>query len=154
MALVRAQRTVQYNPIKKFERKGDSLKGYYKGQREKKIKGFKTIVHTYLTAEGPFDIMGQSDILSQLKKNSISEGSYVEITFTGEKKKLSAKSKFASKVYDVDYDKSDRNDEPLEVAGEEDLEDAADDSHDDYVEPKPSDSNKARVDALLAKRGR
>ena len=101
MALQKATKTSN-NINFKFLKEGDSIKGYYLGQVEKTINDKPAVESTYHTKEGVLAVLGQSNILNQIKNNNITPGTYVEIVFTGMMQKL--KGGRTMKMYDVSYD--------------------------------------------------
>lgn len=104
MALQRAVRSDTMDKIK-FENKGDSLKGYYIQTTEVTIDGKLVKKHIFKTQKGLAGVLGQADMYQQLKDNNC-ERSYVEVTFTGNAKKL--KGGRTMKLYEVDFDLSNR----------------------------------------------
>jgi hypothetical protein len=101
MALQKAKKDSTSTAFK-FVEAGDTLKGYYQGQVTKTINGSPAVEHTYKTTKGLFGVLGQANILNQLKNNGINPGTYVEITFTGNVQRL--KNGRTMKVYDVSFD--------------------------------------------------
>ena len=101
MALQKAKKDSTSTAFK-FVEAGDTLKGYYQGQVTKTINGSPAVEHTYKTPKGVFGVLGQANILNQLKNNGINPGTYVEITFTGNVQRL--KNGRTMKVYDVSFD--------------------------------------------------
>ena len=102
MALKEANKGGIISTSFKFTKAGDTLKGYYQGQVQKTINGSPVIEHTYKTESGLMSVLGQSNILQQIKNNNIKPGMYVEIEFSGEMQKL--RSGKTMKVYDIAYD--------------------------------------------------
>lgn len=148
----------------KFVQAGDTLKGYYQGQVKKEINGSMAIEHTYKTAQGLLSVLGQANILRQYENEGVLPGTYVEITFTGETKKAK---KGMMKVYDVNFDLDDRDDNPIaplsdeEAAPAEEDEDEAEEELDEVIPAKPvaprapsqtpDAARQAKVQALLNK---
>jgi len=139
----------------KFQSAGDSIKGYYQGQVQKTINGSPAIEHTYKTEAGIVGVLGQANILNQIKNNNITPGTYVEITFSGKMQKL--KSGKTMKVYDVSFDTEDLDTDasaPVADEGEPD-EDLTDEvlpvkaSKPSAPAVTPSAANQARIQALL-----
>lgn len=102
MSLIKAIRSSGTKPFK-FERKGDTIKGYYLNTTEETINGSPVKKHVFLTPEGSLSVLGQADMYSQLTSNNCLK-SYVEVTFTGNVQKL--KGGKTMKLYDVQYDPS------------------------------------------------
>lgn len=162
MALQKANKSSNTTPHK-FEKAGDNLKGYYQGQSEKTINGSPAIEHVYKTKDGLKSVLGQANILNQLKQNNITLGTYVEIEFSGQVQKL--KGNRTMKVYDVSYDRDDVDTSEAGSVGNADDDDGIDDSDSDtddtttaYTPPPatartpqapPSAERQARVRDLL-----
>ena len=104
MALQTANKNISFNSFK-FEKEGDTLKGYYQGQTKKQINDKPAIEHTYLTKSGLVSVLGQANIIMQIANNNIVRGSYMEITFTGET--LRTKRGGMVKIYDIVFDLDD-----------------------------------------------
>jgi len=158
MALQLARKEGTGTPFK-FEKKGDSIHGYYQGQVEKTINGSRAIEHTYRTPTGILSVLGQANILTQYRNNGITPGTWVELIFTGQMQKL--KGGHTMKVYDVsfDLDNRDLNIQPPSNQVEDDLEPESDDEGnsltEEYSAPvvvakAPSEDRIAKARALLA----
>lgn len=91
----------------KFEKKGDTLKGYFQGVVEKIINDSPAKEHMYKTKTGLMSVLGQANILTQYSNNGVTPGTYVELCYTGDVMKL--KGGRTMKIYDVDYDLSNRD---------------------------------------------
>ena len=101
MALQKAVKSEGFPKSFKFLAKGDTLKGYYQGKSDKVILGRPAVEHLYKTKDGLVTVLGQANILKQLADNSVEVGTYVEITFSGQMRKL--KNGNTMKVYDVAF---------------------------------------------------
>jgi len=157
MALQLARKVEQSTGFK-FLNEGDSIHGYYQGQLSKTINGSPAIEHTYRTASGVVSVLGQANILTQIKQNDIAPGTYVEIVFTGKMQRL--KNGRTMKVYDVSFDR-DNFDASVQLPSEEvyEADDSEDESSDEVAPPAPvaprqpaslpSADRKAQMQALL-----
>ena len=104
MALTKVTREEDATPFK-FEKAGDTLKGYYTGTSEIEIDGRPVKKHTFVTTDGLKTVLGQADLYKQLSGNNCLNF-YVEATFTGDAQKL--KGGKTMKIYSVAVDKSDK----------------------------------------------
>lgn len=105
MALEKAVRSGNSTGFK-FEKRGDTLKGYYLGTTEEAVNGRPTKVHRFTNELGTFSVLGQADLYQQLKRNNVSPGTYTEISFTGETMQT-GKGKSPMKLYEVAFDRTD-----------------------------------------------
>lgn len=137
MALQKAVKSEGFPKSFKFLAKGDTLKGYYQGKSDKVILGRPAVEHLYKTKDGLVTVLGQANILKQLADNSVEVGTYVEITFSGQMRKL--KNGNTMKVYDVAFDRDNMDLEVEAPASEEiaDEEELLDEELADEVAPPP-----------------
>jgi hypothetical protein len=134
----------------KFKEEGDTIKGYYQGQVEKNINGSPAIEHTYKTKDGTLSVLGQANILNQLKANNITPGTYVEIVFSGEMLKL--KGNRTMKVYDISFDPDNQDLDVSTPTSEGWSEEDGTGFEEPAVSSKaPSAQAQARIQALLSK---
>ncbi len=159
MALQKAVKVANSQGFK-FLAAGDTIKGYYQGQVTKTINGSPAVEHTYKTAQGLLSVLGQANILTQIKSNGIEPGTYVEIVFSGKMMKL--KNGRTMKVYDVASDR-DNLDDSAEAPTDGSLEESEDEvlfeESDEVAPPQPvapprpasvpTPERKARMQALL-----
>lgn len=156
MALEKANRTGNAAPFK-FEKRGDSLKGYYVKTEAVTINGSAVKQHLFKTATGFVSVLGQADMYKQLVDNNC-VNNYVEITFSGEVQKL--KGGKTMKLYDVAFDRADTLDNSVSTPVDEDVyvdeEEPADEIEVARATPParaaaaPDAARKARTEALLS----
>jgi hypothetical protein len=157
MALQKARKDSNSTPFK-FLNAGDSIKGYYQGQVTKTINGLPAVEHIYKTPTGVVGVLGQANILNQIKNNGITPGMYVEITFSGQMQRL--KNGRTMKVYDVSFDPNDLDsDVSAPVDNTEEYGDEEDEAEPALERPSkpavaaqaPTPARQAQVQALLNK---
>jgi hypothetical protein len=156
MALQKASKGGILSTPFKFTQAGDTLKGYYQGQVQKTINGSPVIEHTYKTEAGLFSVLGQSNILQQIKNNNIKPGAYVEIEFSGEMQKL--KSGKTMKVYDIAFDSENVDSDAQAPVAEQDDSEEEEELEEAALPPvrkpaiaasTPSSATQARIQALM-----
>lgn len=136
MALKKVIRTDNTDSFK-FEKKGQTLKGYYLKTVVKPINGKDCNVHLFQTSKGLVSVLGQHDLSQQLAE--ITLGCYIEATFTGVKNLKGGKT---MKLYDVGWDDSDTIDVDsvdTEAGTEEPAEEEEQDSSDDVADDEPAE---------------
>lgn len=109
MALEKAKSMteMQEGKLVSFTKKGDSLKAYYLGTTFGTVKGrANTAIRKFQNESGVHTILGQADIGGQIKKNAIDDGTWMEITFTGTKRRTPSGNEV--KVYDISFDREDK----------------------------------------------
>ncbi len=116
----------------KFEKKGDTILGYYAGTTVEQINGTPANKHVFITDKGALSVLGQINMYNQLK-DSAALGKKVEVVFTGQAQKL--KGGRTMKVYEVSVD----HDDVLDTAGLPSLEESNNDMDEEQEESELAD---------------